>query len=82
MEVSATKIGQDPDTSYGPIRISHEQVQRSPDEISDFTSNSSQRRRREIIANFDLDQDGFLDWQEFKQVSHFSLVLKWEITFP
>ena len=47
------KSGVDPDPSFGPIRISHDQVLRSPDEISDFTTASSQRRRREVVANFE-----------------------------
>ena len=53
MDVETRKLGQDPDSSFGPIRISHEQVQRSPDEISDLKTSSAQRRRREIIANFE-----------------------------
>ena len=29
-------------------------------------------RVENAFKTFDLDQDGFLTWQEFKQVSHFS----------
>ena len=44
--------GKDPDPSFGPIRITHQQLE-SPDEITDFTTESSQRRRRDVCANFE-----------------------------
>ena len=44
--------GQDLDPSFGPIRITHQQLE-SPDEISDFKTTNAQRRKRDVNANFE-----------------------------
>ena len=47
------KAGHDGDETYGPIRISHQQLL-SPEETSDFKTKNAQRRQRNIRANFEM----------------------------